>query len=135
MENSVNKNLFTWRRHSNSHVTPHGNLGPYIKITNGNSVGGVRAGKPGRSKATSWTGFGTHLGGAEAATPSTVASAPTGVGALLATQSVGDALDGRARAYDHAEALIQPLGGLRLALLDGAISDAAPQNLSGVMDG
>lgn len=135
IENSVNENLSTWRRHSGSHVTPNGNRRPYMKITNGNSVGGVRAGKPGRSKAASGTGFGTHLGGAEAATPSTVASAPTGVGALLAAQSVGDALDGRARAYDHAEALLQRLDGFRLALLDGAISDAALQKLAGDMDG
>jgi hypothetical protein len=93
------------------------------------------AGKPGRSKAESGTGFGTHLGGAEAATPSSVASAPTGVGALLAAQSVGDALDGRARAYDHAEALLKRLDGLRLALLDGAISDVALQKLADDVDG
>lgn len=44
-------------------------------------------------------------------------------------------IDGRARAYDHAEALLQRLDGLRLALLDGAISDAALQKLAGDMDG
>ncbi len=105
-----------------------------MKFTNENTVGGVRAGKPGRSKAPTGTGFGAHLGGAEASASSTVASAPSGIGAPLAAQSVRDALDGRAQAYDHGEALLQRLDGLRLALLDGAISDAGLQKLPDAMD-
>jgi hypothetical protein len=106
-----------------------------MKIANGHTVGGVRNGKSGRAKSASGAGFDAHLDGAGPTASTTVASAPQGVGALLAAQSVGDALDGRAQAYDRAEALLQRLDGLRLALLDGDISDAALQKLAGDMDG
>lgn len=101
-----------------------------MKIASSNTVSGVRAGKSGRAKQTSSTGFDSHLGGTETASSATTASAPAGVGALLAAQSVGDALDGRARAFDRAEALLKRLDGLRLALLDGTISDAALKRLA-----
>jgi hypothetical protein len=62
------------------------------------------------------------------------AHSPSSVGTPLVAQSIGDALGGRAQAYDHGEALLQCLDGRRLALLDGAISDAALQNLTDIMD-
>lgn len=106
-----------------------------MKIASGNTVSGVRAGKSGRGQPARGSGFDSHLGGPETASAPSTTSAPAGVGALLAAQAVGDALDGRAQAFDRAEALLKRLDGLRLALLDGTISDTALKRLAADLQG
>lgn len=105
-----------------------------MKIANGNALGQIRSSKAGKTKQTNGTGFDAHMTAPTEGGSLSGAGGVSGVGALLAAQAVGDALDGRAQAYDRAEGLLKRLDGLRLALLDGNISDQALRRLADDMN-
>lgn len=93
---------------------------------------GARPARPGGGE-----GFRIATPGAAAAAsgPSTVASAGAvmGVDALIALQDVGSPLERRRRSVARAGRLLDGLDGLKLALLEGRLSHAELERLSGAI--
>lgn len=106
-----------------------------MKIGNGNETYGVRSGAGARkSGRANGAGFANHLGDAKAAAAAEPVAGAGSVAALLAVQAAGDPLDGRRRAVEHADALLDRLESLQLALLEGRLDDDALQRLVAEME-
>jgi hypothetical protein len=98
------------------------------------STGGVGASGAPRAKASGGSGFSLpSVGGASGAGGVSQTAAASGVGsldALLALQAVGDPLERKRRAVKRADRILDVLGEMKLALLDGDLSPGALQQLT-----
>ena len=102
-----------------------------MRIAGGGDTRGVTrpAGKQQNAKSNG-AGFASHLSEpASSSGPEQSSGAPS-IAALLAVQAAGDTLDGRRQAYDRAESMLKRLDALRVALLEGRISDDALRRLA-----
>jgi hypothetical protein len=98
------------------------------------STGAVGPSGPARAKAASGGGFSLPSVGASGAAGGVAqAAGVAGVGsldALLALQAVGDPLERRRRAVKRADRILDVLGEMKVALLDGALSPATLERLA-----
>lgn len=102
-----------------------------MKISNGSEARGVRSTSAARKRgATAGAGFAGHLGQPKAAASADAVASTGSVAALLAVQAAGDPLEGRRRAIEHADSLLDRLDSLRLALLEGRLDDDTLRRLA-----
>jgi hypothetical protein len=98
------------------------------------STSGVGASGAPRAKASGGSGFSLpSIGAASGGGSVAQAGAVGGVGsldALLALQAVGDPLERRRRAVRRADKILDVLGEVKVALLDGDLSPATLERLS-----
>ncbi len=106
-----------------------------MKINGGSETRGVRANGPKRSAGGAKSaGFANHLDQSSGTTPTEIATGPGGVATLLAAQAAGDALEGRRRARERAENLLDRLDAVRVALLEGRMDNDALTRLAAEME-
>lgn len=106
-----------------------------MKISNGSEARGVRTSSAAaKRRQTAGAGFAGHLGQPKAAIPADSAAGTGSVAALLAVQAAGDPLEGRRRAIERADSLLDRLDSLRLALLEGRLDDDTLRRLAAELE-
>ena len=106
-----------------------------MKISNGSEARGVRSTSAARKRGqTAGADFAGHLGQPKPAVSADSSSGVGSVAALLAVQAAGDPLEGRRRAIERADSLLDRLDLLRLALLEGRLDDDTLQRLAAELE-
>lgn len=106
-----------------------------MKISNGSEARGVRSASTARKRSqTAGAGFAGHLGQPKATASADSSSGVGSVAALLAVQAAGDPLEGRRRAIERADSLLDRLDRLRLELLEGRLDDDTLQRLAAELE-